>query len=109
LIAGRSPGADSLIADATGNAAPTRADTLLAQVSHARGHPPEYPVSKGDMQSVLAAPWQYIRGGDGEEHLFNLTDSLSARIDLRDRPESTPLLDRLRQHLDRTLPRPVSQ
>ena len=101
--------ADSRLAAAASRAALTRADTLLAQVSHARGHPPDYPVSKGDMQTVLSAPWQYIRGGDGEEHLFNLTDSLSARIDLRDRPESTSLLERLRQHLDRTLPRPVSQ
>jgi hypothetical protein len=79
-------------------------DTVLAQVSYARGHPAEYPVSKGDMQTLLIAPWQYIRQGDGEEQLFDLTDSLSARVDLRGRPESAPLLERLRRQLDRTLP-----
>jgi arylsulfatase A-like enzyme len=85
------------------------ADTLLAQVSYARGHPPDYPVSKGDMQTILAAPYQYVRRGDDEEQLFDLTDSLTARIDLRDRPEAAPALRSLRHRLDRTLRRPVSQ
>jgi hypothetical protein len=84
-------------------------DTVLAQVSYARGHPAEYPVSKGDMQTLLIAPWQYIRQGDGEEQLFDLTDSLSARVDLGARPESAPLLERLRRQLDRTLPRQTAR
>jgi hypothetical protein len=78
-------------------------DTLIAQVSYASGHPPDYPVSLGDMQSILASPWQYIRRGDGEERLFDLTDSISARVDVAARAEMAPVLDRLRTYLDRAL------
>jgi arylsulfatase A-like enzyme len=79
-------------------------DTLISQVSYARGHPPNYPVSQGAMQSILASPYQYIRRGDGEERLFNLTDSVSALVDLAGRPEMTPVIGGLRAHLARTLP-----
>lgn len=80
-------------------------DTLIAQVSYARGHPREYPVSHGDMQSLLAEPYQYIRRGDGAESLYDLTDSVSALADLSTRAEATPMLERFRSFLSRALPR----
>ncbi|MGH7502344.1 MAG: sulfatase-like hydrolase/transferase [Longimicrobiales bacterium] len=78
-------------------------DTLLAQVGHSRGHPPNYPITHGDMQSILVRPYQYIRRGDAQEQLFDLTDSASALVDLAGRPESAPALNRLRGYLTRTL------
>jgi arylsulfatase A-like enzyme len=46
-------------------------EPLVAQVSFAPGLPSWIPVSKGDMVSVLQDPYQYIRGGDGTETLFD--------------------------------------
>ena len=74
-------------------------DTIAARVSHASGHPPEYPVSLGDMESILASPYQYIRRGDGEEYLFDLSDSASALINLAGRRESALTLRRFSDHL----------
>lgn len=47
-------------------------DTLFAMVSHATGRPDAYPVSRGDMFSVMAEPYRYIRSGDGSEEMFDL-------------------------------------
>jgi arylsulfatase A-like enzyme len=79
-------------------------DTLLALVSYARGHPPDYPVSLGDMQTVLAEPYQLIRAGDGSERLFDLTDSVSALVDLSSRADAAEVRARLKAYVHRALP-----
>ncbi|MGH7507627.1 MAG: sulfatase family protein, partial [Longimicrobiales bacterium] len=78
----------------------TAPDTLLAAVSHARGHPASYPVSKGDMSAVLAYPLKYIRGGDGREELYDLKSDPAELHDLRSRPEYGDAIARFRQYVE---------
>ena len=54
----RAPGAES--------------DTLLAEVNFARNHPPDAPVSRGDLRSAIAGAHHYIRTGDGRNEFYDL-------------------------------------
>ena len=65
-------------------------DPILSEVSKGIRTPKWYPVTKGDMKSVVAESLRYIRDGDGQEELYGLfsdqweahdmlkTDSLTA-------------------------------
>jgi arylsulfatase A-like enzyme len=50
----------------------SRPDTLRATVLYSWAVPEWYPISRGDMESVFADPWKYIRNGDGSEELYDL-------------------------------------
>ena len=66
------------------------ADTALAEIPFAPRLPANYPVSAGDMRSIVTERWQLIRDGRGTEDLFDLardaegnaaaTDSAVARV-----------------------------
>ncbi|HEX6559361.1 MAG TPA: sulfatase, partial [Longimicrobiales bacterium] len=49
-----------------------RPDTLLTEVSQSSGLPARYPVSRGDMRSVIAAPNQFIANSNGTEEFYDL-------------------------------------
>jgi arylsulfatase A-like enzyme len=53
-------------------ASPAPTEPLYAQVSGRGFRPAHYPVSKGDMHSVISGDWHYIRRGDGQLELFDL-------------------------------------
>ncbi|MEP7326064.1 MAG: sulfatase, partial [Gemmatimonadota bacterium] len=65
-------------------------DPILSELSKGIRTPKWYPVSKGDMKSVVAESLRYIRNGDGQEEMYGLfsdqweaqnlvkTDSLTA-------------------------------
>ncbi len=44
---------------------------LLSEVNFAPRQPEWYPISKGDMKSLVVNKWHYIRNGDGREELYN--------------------------------------
>jgi len=53
-------------------ASPDTAGHVLSEVSHAPRLPDWFPVSKGDMASLMGTRWHYIRNGDGTEELYDL-------------------------------------
>jgi arylsulfatase A-like enzyme len=98
----RQLGGESLARFWTPSAA-MRADTLVAAVSYSSGHPDRYPVSRGDMNAVLAEPFKYIRTGDGSELLYDLRADPAERRDLHASPDMRSVLTRLRTFLDRAI------
>lgn len=47
---------------------------VMSEVSKGIRTPPQFPVSRGDMRSLVEGGQRYILGGDGTEQLFDLTD-----------------------------------
>ena len=62
--------------------AATATSPALSDVTHATGLPDWFPVSRGDMVSLVTDRWHYIRNGDGIEELYDLTTDPSERTDL---------------------------
>jgi arylsulfatase A-like enzyme len=77
-----------------------RPDTLVAAVSYAPGHPDRYPVSRGDMDAVLIAPYKYIHSGDGSEELYDLTADPGERLNLAGSAAWRSVVARLRAYLE---------
>jgi arylsulfatase A-like enzyme len=73
---------------------------LLSEVKHVTGRPAWLPVSKGDMRSLVAAGFRYIRNGDGSEELYNFNDDPLERSNLAKQPEGLAVLESLRKQLD---------
>jgi arylsulfatase A-like enzyme len=57
--------------------ASTPADTVVSSLTHAPGHPPWFPVSKGDMTSVTLGDLRYILNGDGSEELYDFAHDVA--------------------------------
>jgi len=74
-------------------------DTLRATVLYSWDVPEYYPIRKGDMESVFADPWKYIRNGDGSEELYDLRADPGERTDLRGTERGAPLLPSFRNLL----------
>jgi arylsulfatase A-like enzyme len=83
----------------TGDAPAATEEPLYARVSGRSFRPSHYPVSKGDMISVIADPHHYIIRGDGEEELYDIrTDPLELH-ELAGAPELANVLSQLRARL----------
>jgi arylsulfatase A-like enzyme len=50
------------------------AEPLLSELNFAPGLPASYPVSKGDMKSLVQGSYHYIKNGDGNEELYDLEE-----------------------------------
>lgn len=72
--------------------------TLLAEVTGVDWRKPEYPVSKGDMRSVVRGPYHLIENGDGTVELFDLERDPWERFDLAP-GDTTGLIPSLRAAL----------
>ncbi len=78
---------------------------LLSEVDFARNLPDRYPISRGDMKSIVYGNLHYIQNGDGKEELYdylqdpdemeNLVDSNTTPFDL------TVFRSRLEELIDR--------
>jgi len=82
--------------DSVPSSGPAAPDTIWASVRHASGQPPNYPVSKGDMQSLLRGRYHYIRNGDGREELYDIAADPLEQQDLSRVLELEPILMQLR-------------
>lgn len=80
-------------------AAAAPGDTLRARVSYSWAVPDYYPISKGDMESVFADPYKYIRNGDGREELYDLRADPGETRDLALTPEAEGVVPLLRRHI----------
>ncbi|MBI4589069.1 MAG: sulfatase [Candidatus Rokubacteria bacterium] len=85
-----------------GGAAP---DPALAEVNFAPGRPGWFPVSKGNMKSLLAGRDHYIRNGDGGEELYDVEADALEQRDRAASPEGLGLLGELRAQLETILRR----
>lgn len=72
---------------------------ILSEVKPPGGQPEWFPVSKGDMQSLVVDGLRYIRNGDGREELYRVADDPMERADLAAKPESRSLLEAARAQL----------
>jgi arylsulfatase A-like enzyme len=77
---------------------------LLAEVEEGRNNPPEDPISRGDMQTVLSQGWQLILNGDGVEELYAYEGRPGDETNLIDDPEARPQRDALRAQFDDAFP-----
>ncbi|MFN2399267.1 MAG: sulfatase [Gemmatimonadaceae bacterium] len=77
---------------------------LLSQITEPANQPAWYPVSKGDMASLIESPYHYIRNGDGREELYDIYADPWQRHDLAAIPNGRALVERLRVSLDSLVP-----
>ncbi|HEX6132661.1 MAG TPA: sulfatase [Longimicrobiales bacterium] len=96
-VAEGAPFPDRRLADAMTGAG-TTATPALSEVTHATGLPEWFPVSRGNMLSLVAEQWHYIRNGDGTEELYDLGADPEERHDVSAAGESAAELTRLRSH-----------
>ncbi len=78
----------------------SRTDTLLAEVNFARNHPPNVPVSKGDLRSIFGDDHHYILNGDGRNELYDLGQDPWQQHDQAGDSVTRPLLDSLGRVID---------
>ena len=71
-------------------------DTLRARVSFSWQKADHYPISDGDIETVLVDPWKYILNGDGREELYDLRSDPGESRDLAGTAASDSLLTALR-------------
>jgi arylsulfatase A-like enzyme len=102
------PGASLARHWSPGSAPRQTGEMLFARVSGRTFRPAHYPVSKGDMSSVIADPHQYILRGDGREELYDIGMDPAELNELSGAPELANALSVLRAQiaaLTRTAPR----
>jgi arylsulfatase A-like enzyme len=58
----------------TSSVQPRTESPVISEVSKGIRTPPQFPVSRGDMRSLVEGGQRYILGGDGREELFDLGD-----------------------------------
>ena len=73
---------------------------VLAELNFARRQPDWFPISKGDMKSVVSAGLHYIRNGDGSEELYDYQGDPWERANLAPDAEHHSDLEQLRGLLD---------
>lgn len=77
-------------------------EPLLAELNAVRGQPDWFPISKGDMKSLVLGGMRYIRNGDGSEELYDHYEDPWEQNDLADSVAHRDTLARLRALLSET-------
>ncbi len=86
------------------NDLPPIAAPILSEVRYAMHLPKWYPISKGDMVSVVVQDFHYIRSGDGKEEIYDLRKDRWETKDLSDTSGGRALSACLRNQLHAYLP-----
>jgi arylsulfatase A-like enzyme len=76
------------------------ADTLLAEISAGIYTPEYYPVSKGDMKSLIYNGLHYIKNGDDSEELYDFENDSTELRNIAGSEKGRRSLDFFRQCLD---------
>ncbi len=96
---------------------PADPDTLVSGIAKGVRTPPEEPVTRGNMSSLVVGPAHYILNGDGTEELYDVDRDPSEELNLAGRVDFGPTLHRFRVSLLSRIPkywtpvdpRPVAQ
>ena len=74
---------------------------LLSEVKYAAGNPAWFPISKGDMRSLVFQGTRYIKNGDGAEELFDFEKDPWERQNLASSEEQHPMLQQFQSLLSK--------
>ncbi|MDP9179897.1 MAG: sulfatase-like hydrolase/transferase, partial [Gemmatimonadota bacterium] len=80
------------------------AELILSEVQYNSGHPRWYPVSKGDMASLVDGTRHLIRGGDGAIELYDFDADPGEQRNLAARPKMSATVRRLAETLRAAVP-----
>jgi hypothetical protein len=78
-------------------------DPILSEVDFRPDWPAGWPVSKGNMRSIIHGPHHYIKNGDGREELYDINSDPEERNDLVNATQAQPLIARFRASLEMVL------
>jgi arylsulfatase A-like enzyme len=87
----------------TNNGGDPIANPLLSEITFTPNLPARYPVTRGDMKSLVANNKHYIKNGDGREELYHFDNDPAEGRDLAGAEETKPVLTWLRSSLARIL------
>ena len=85
--------------DGTRDAKSGTAEPLLSELDFAPNLPASYPISKGDMKSLVTGVFHYIKNGDGSEELYNFENDPYETNNLSRSDKERHVLDRFRASL----------
>jgi arylsulfatase A-like enzyme len=71
-------------------------EALLSEVDYRPGRPAWYPISKGNMKSLIAGRHHYIRNGDGQEELYDIEADPHEALNSAETEASRTVIERLR-------------
>jgi arylsulfatase A-like enzyme len=75
-------------------------ELLLSEANYTTGRPDWFPVSKGDMYSVVFQGKRYIRNGDGQEELYDFLEDPREQNNLAQSEGNRKMLQQYRLFLD---------
>lgn len=76
------------------------ADPVLSEADFTPSLPEWFPLSKGDMKSIVYEEYHYIKNGDGREEIFDYTNDPWEQRDLADALEGKRQIQQFRAILD---------
>jgi arylsulfatase A-like enzyme len=76
---------------------------LLSEVSYTPGYPKWYPVTRGDIKSLVFENFHYIKNGDGSEELYDFMTDYMEKDNLIHLPANQSILQYLRKDLESIL------
>jgi arylsulfatase A-like enzyme len=82
------------------NAAPADPAVVMEATRRPFGNEKWYPLLKGDIQSVVAEGYQYLKNGDGTEELYDFENDVDETVNLVTSPAHSATLARLRRLLE---------
>ncbi len=77
----------------------TDGEYLLSEVNYAPNLPDRFPVSKGDMKSLIYNRFHYILNGDLREELYNFENDPWEQQNLAGTSEFSQIMDQFREAL----------
>jgi arylsulfatase A-like enzyme len=75
-------------------------DLVVSEVRFLPGYPQYYPVSRGDVKSLMQDPYHYIHCGDGHEELYDSFGDPWEKTDLSQTEQGKLLISRFRNSLE---------
>lgn len=81
----------------------SKTEFLLSELEFTPHLPDSYPISKGNMKSLITNEYQYIRNGDNREELYHLESDPLQKQNLADTEEGREVCKRFRTVLEETL------
>ena len=85
-----------------GSSAPVKS-ALLSEVGFTPGYPRWYPISRGDIKSLIFERFHYIKNGDDSEELYDIETDALEKNNLAQLPEYRTILQNFRKELESIL------
>jgi hypothetical protein len=76
---------------------------LLSEVGFTPGYPRWYPISRGDIKSLILERLHYIKNGDDSEELYDLESDPLEKTNLAHLPTNQTIIQSFRKELEAIL------